>query len=53
LIKKEYDDNSRRIKEKIISEFSKLKCTTVELVTDKPFEKKLTRFFMESKRKWR
>jgi uncharacterized protein (DUF58 family) len=53
LIKREYDDTSRRIKENIISEFLKLKCSTIELVTDKPFEKKLTRFFMEAKGKWR
>ncbi len=53
LIKKEYDDSSRKIKEGIISEFSKLKCGTVELVTNEPFEKKLLRFFMENKRKWR
>lgn len=53
LIKKEYDDSSRKIKEKIKREFSKVRCETIELLTNKEFEKPLLRFFVEGGKKWR
>jgi hypothetical protein len=53
LISGRYNAHSLRIKERIKREFSKLRCDTVELVTDKPFEKPILKFFVEGKQKWR
>lgn len=52
LVRKEYDESARRIKERIKSEFSRLRCDVLELVTDKPFEKLIVGFFVRSKKKW-
>ncbi|GAF89797.1 unnamed protein product, partial [marine sediment metagenome] len=45
LIEGAYENNSRKIKEKIKKEFSKARCETVELLTNKPFEKPILKFF--------
>jgi len=48
-----YGESSLRLKQKIKSDFSKLMCDTVELETDKPYEKLLLKFFIKSRKKWR
>ncbi len=53
LISKEYEASSRKIKENIKREFSRVKCEILELLTDKPYDKLLLKFFIKSKRKWR
>ena len=53
LIGKQYETNSKRIREKIKSEFLKHRCGTVELITDKPFEKLILKFFVEERTKWK
>lgn len=53
LIGGKYEESSRKIKENIKKEMSKAKCATVELITNKPFDKPLLKFFISSKTKWR
>jgi uncharacterized protein (DUF58 family) len=53
LIADRYDAHSFRIKERVKKEFSKLRCDTVELMTDKSFEKPILKFFIEGRKKWR
>ena len=42
---KEYKESTR--------EFSKVRCETIELLTNKEFEKPLLKFFIKGKKRWR
>lgn len=52
-VSKSYESKSKDIKEKVRLELSKVRCATLELITDKPFEKPLINFLIKSKEKWR
>jgi uncharacterized protein (DUF58 family) len=48
-----YAQRSYSIKQKIKEELLKCGCDTLELVTNKSFERELSKFFVRSMRKWR
>jgi len=48
-----YNLRSKEIKEKIKREFSRGGCDSLELVTDKPFEKEILSFFVKVRKRWR
>ena len=50
---KTYNLRSKEIKDKIKKEFLMAGCDTLELITNKPFEKEISNFFVRARRKWR
>ena len=50
---KTYNLRAKEIKLKIKKEFLLAGCETLELITNKPFEKEISNFFVKARKKWR
>jgi uncharacterized protein (DUF58 family) len=50
---KTYNLRSKQLKDKIKNEFKLAGCDTLELMTNKPFEKTISNFFVKARKRWR
>jgi uncharacterized protein (DUF58 family) len=53
MMSKTYNLRSKQVKEKIKDEFKATGCDTLELVTNKPFEKEISNFFVRARKRWK